>query len=116
MKKRTQTRKFSRPEQQRKAMFNILASQVFLAGRIKTTEAKAKELRIFAEKLLTKAKQGDLSARRHVLRFLDKKSAKKLIEEIAPKYKSRQGGYFRVIKLQPRAFDGAKMAIIELVE
>jgi len=115
MRKQKKGRKFSRPASQRKAMLNNLASQLFLKKRIKTTEAKAKELKSFSEKLLTKAKKGDLASRRYLARFLRKEAVKKLVEEIAPKYRGRQGGYTRIIKLRPRPSDGAKIAIIELV-
>ncbi len=115
MRKRISIRKFARPKSQRKALLQSLAMQLFLKGRIKTTEAKAKELRKTAEKFITKAGKGDLPARRQLLRSLSEKVVKKLIDEIGPKYKARQGGYTRVIKLGPRQSDGANMAIIELV-
>ena len=115
MRKLIKGRKFSRESDQRKALLKGLSAQLFLRGRIKTTEAKAKELKGKAEKFLTRAKKGDLSARRHLLRFLPKRIVKKLVDEIAPKYKDRNGGYTRVIKLGPRKSDGAKIAIIELV-
>jgi len=116
MEKRIKNRKFGRTESQRKAMLNSLAGSVFLKGRIKTTQAKAKELRRFAEKLITEAKKGDLSARRRLLRFLPEKIVKKIFDEIAPKYAERPGGYFRIINLNPRPSDGSKISIIELVE
>jgi len=84
--------------------------------RITTTEARAKELAPFIEKLITKAKKGGLSQRRQVARVLSKKSTKKLFNEIAPRYKDRPGGYTRILKLPPRESDGAKMAIIEFVK
>ena len=115
MKKKVQGRKFGRKIGQRKALLNGLAREVLLKGRIKTTEAKAKETRMFVEKFITKAKKGDLSARRHLLRYLSEQTVKKLFNEIAPKYKSRPGGYTRIIKLGPRKSDSAKMAFIELV-
>jgi len=115
MNKKKTGRIFSRVASQRKALMCGLARELFLKQRIQTTEAKAKELRPFAEKCLTKAKKGDLAARRHLVRFLAKNVVKKLVDEIAPKYKSRKGGYTRIIKLGPRKSDGAKMAIIELV-
>ena len=83
---------------------------------IKTTEAKAKEVSGFAAKFITRAKKKDLAATRYVLRFFTKKLAKKLVEEIAPRYKNRSGGYTKIIKLGERKRDGAKMAIIELVK
>lgn len=93
-----------------------LVRELFLREKIKTTEAKAKETRMLAEKFITRAKKGDLPARRYLLRFVSEKIAKKLIDEIAPRYKTRPGGYTRIVKLGPRKSDGAKMAIIELVK
>lgn len=95
-----------------------LALSLINHGRIKTTEAKAKELRPFIEKLLTKAKVGDLASRRVVISRLMNRApeVKKLFEEIAPKFKEVSGGYTRVLKLPPRLSDGAKMAIIEFVK
>ena len=87
-----------------------------LREKIKTTEAKAKEVSGFLEKLITKAKRGDLSSRRLLAGSLCQKSLKKLMEEIAPRYKERKGGYTRIIKLGPRKTDGAKMVFIELVK
>ncbi len=87
-----------------------------MRGRIKTTEAKAKELRPFIERLVTKAKPGTLAARRLVISNLGTSfRAKKLVDVIAPKYAARPGGYTRIVKLPPRQSDGAKMAIIEFV-
>lgn len=93
-----------------------LASALLLQEKIKTTEAKAKEASGFTEKFITKAKKGDITARRFLARFFTKKITKKLIEEISPRYKGRKGGYTRIIKLGRRKSDGAKMAIIELVK
>ncbi len=116
MRKLKQGRKFGRPASQRKALLKGLSAALFLREKIKTTEAKAKELKIVAEKQITRAKKGDLSSRRRLLRFLPKSVAKKLVDEIAPRYKQRPGGYLRIIKLGQRQSDGAKMAIIELVK
>ncbi len=84
-------------------------------GKITTTEAKAKELSSFAQKIITRAKKGDLVSRRFLAGYFKAKISKKLVDEIAVKYKDRKGGYVRIIKLAPRKSDGAKMAIIELV-
>lgn len=84
--------------------------------RIKTTEAKAKEVLPFAEKLITRAKKGDLSSRRILAGLFSPETVKKLMDEIAPRYKDRKGGCLRIIKLGPRQSDGAKIAIIELVK
>jgi len=93
-----------------------LATQLFQHGRIRTTEAKAKRLRPFAERLITKAKKGDLHNRRQVLRFIrDKSVVHHLFTEIAPTYAERPGGYTRITKIGPRRGDNAPMAVIELV-
>ena len=115
MRKLKQGRKLSREKDQRKALLKSLARAIFLHEKIKTTEAKAKEVSMFAEKCITRAKKGDLSSRRLLVKYFSKDLVKKLMDEIAPKYKDRKGGYTRIIKLGPRKSDGAKMAIIELV-
>jgi len=115
MKKLKKGRKFGRKRNQRKALMNSLARGLFLHGKMKTTEAKAKEVSIFAEKCITKAKKGDLAANRILAGYFSKTLVKKLITEIGPKYKERKGGYTRIIKLVPRKSDGARMSIIELV-
>jgi len=116
MKKRKKGRKFSRERDQRRALLKSLSRALILNERIETTEAKAKEVSRFVEKFITKAKKKDLSSRRHLLKFFSPKTVQKLMEEIAPRYKERRGGYTRVMKLGPRKTDGAKMAIIELVK
>jgi len=116
VRKRKQGRKLSREKGQRKALLKSLARALFLRERIKTTEAKAKEVSIFAQKCITKAKKGDLSARRHLARFFSKEVVKKLVDDLGKRYKDRPGGYIRIVKLGPRKSDGAKMVIIELVE
>ena len=93
-----------------------LATQLFEHGKITTTEAKAKRLRPYAEKLVTKAKQGTLHARREVMKVVrDKDVVHKLFAEIGPSFETRNGGYTRIIKTAPRKGDNAPMAIIELV-
>lgn len=116
MRKRNKARILSRTSDQRKALLKGLANNLFLHEKIKTTEAKAKELRGYAEKFITRAKVDNISNRRLMVRTLTQKTVKKLVEEIAPKYKDRNGGYTRIMKLGPRKSDGAKMAIIELVK
>ncbi|KKQ68066.1 MAG: 50S ribosomal protein L17 [Candidatus Nealsonbacteria bacterium RIFCSPLOWO2_12_FULL_39_31] len=116
MNKRKKGRKFSRKSDVRKALLRALISALFLREKIKTTKAKAKEMSGFAEKFITKAKKGDLSSRRILAGYFTPALVKKLINDIAPRYKERNGGYTRVIKLGPRKSDGAKMAIIELVK
>ena len=97
-----------------------LAKSLFEHGRITTTEAKAKRLRPYAEKLITTAKRGDIHARRQVAKVLFGKSGKDIIHvlftEIGPRYENRNGGYTRIVKLNPRKGDNAPMAMIELVE
>ncbi|XOB40444.1 MAG: 50S ribosomal protein L17 [Candidatus Nealsonbacteria bacterium] len=116
MKKRKKGRKLSRKSNQRRALLNSLARELFLREKIKTTEAKAKEVSGFAEKQITKAKIGNLSSRRLLARRFSPEVVKKMIDEIAPRYKDRKGGYTRIIKMGPRRSDGARMAIIELVK
>lgn len=116
MRKRKKGRKLSRKRNQRKALRAALASELFLREKIKTTQAKAKELSPFVEKQITRAKKGDLHSRRLLIRYFSAKIVKKLVDEIAPKYRERKGGYARIIKLGPRKSNGAKMAIIELVK
>jgi len=100
-----------------KLMLANLATSLFRHGRITTTEVKAKRLRPLAEQLITKAKRGDLHARRRVLTVVrDKDVVFTLFDEIAPRFANRPGGYTRIVKTGPRKGDAAPMAIIELVE
>ena len=93
-----------------------LATQLFQHGRIRTTEAKAKRLRPLAERLITKAKKGELHHRREVMKTIrDKDVVHKLFAEIGPFYEDRPGGYTRIIKAMPRKGDNAAMAVISLV-
>jgi len=110
-------RKFGRDKNQRKALLSSLALNLIVRGKIKTTMPKAKELRPFIEKLVTKAKKGDAATRRVVISKLSNRSkeVKKLFEVIAPKYMDKKGGYTRVLKLGARKADGAEMAIIEFI-
>ncbi len=116
MKKRKKGRKLSRKSNQRKALLKSLARELFLKEKIKTTEAKAKEVRGFVEKQITKGKAGNLSSRRLLAKNFSLKMVKKIVDDIAPRYKERKGGYTRIIKLGSRKSDGAKMAIIELIK
>lgn len=110
-------RHLGRTTSHRKAMLRNMATSLFKHGRIETTVAKAKELRVYAEPLITKAKQGDLHSRRVVARKIrDSEVLAKLFDEIGPRYAERPGGYTRVVKLGHRAGDAADVAIIELVE
>ncbi|OGZ65893.1 MAG: 50S ribosomal protein L17 [Candidatus Staskawiczbacteria bacterium RIFCSPHIGHO2_02_FULL_43_16] len=115
MRKRNKGRALSRPKNQRQALLKALATALFLNGKIKTTEAKAKELRSVSEKMITRARDKKMSDRRVLGQVLSPLVLKKLMDEIAPKYVDRQGGYTRITKMGPRKSDGANMVIIELV-
>lgn len=109
-------RKLGRDSSARKALLRGIVTSLFQHERIETTEAKAKELCKVADKMLTLAKRGDLHARRQVMAYMmDEDVVKKLFDEVAPKYKDRQGGYTRIIKAGVRQGDAAPMVIIELV-
>lgn len=116
MQKRKKGRKFSRERDQRKAFLRALATALVSNEKIKTTEARAKEVSVFLEKLIAQAKKGNLSSRRRLAGFFSKETSKKIMDEIAPRYKNRPGGYTRIIKLGPRKSDGAEMAIIEFIK
>jgi len=116
MRKRIKGRKLSRKEGQRKALLRSLARALFLKERIKTTEAKAKEVAGFVEKQISIAKRGDLPSRRLLLRHFSEDIVKKLMEEIGKRYKERNGGYTRITKIGLRKNDGAKMVLIEMVK
>lgn len=110
-------RKLSRTASHRKATLISLITSLLKYKRIKTTLAKAKETRGFAEKLVTKARKGDLHAKKQVMELIkDKEVVKELFSEIIPKIGDRPGGYTRVVKLGNRMGDAAQMAIIELVD
>jgi large subunit ribosomal protein L17 len=117
MRHHNNVRKFNRNKNQRNALLKGLISSLIIHGKIKTTEAKAKELRPAIEKLITKAKVKDLSSRRLIISKLNNSTLEtnKLINEIALKYEDRKGGYTRIIKLPRRVGDASKMAIIEFV-
>jgi len=115
MRKRKKGRKLSRKRDQRRALLKSLARNLILKEKIKTTEAKAKELSRFVSKFITHAKKGNLASRRYLARFFSPEVVRKLINEIGPRYKERPGGYTRIIKLGARKSNGAKMVIIELV-
>ena len=109
--------KLGRTAPHRKAMLSNMMASLFINERITTTQTRAKELKRTAERVLTCAKRGDLHARRQVLRVIaDKQVVAKLFDELGPRYKGRNGGYTRVIKLGPRRGDGAFMSIVELVD
>ena len=117
MRHRKAGRQLRRTSEQRLALLRNLATSLIEEGAIETTEAKAKELRPFVEKLITKAKSGTLHARRLAVRHVHKReTADKLFREVGPKFATRPGGYTRILKLGHRRGDGADMARIELVE
>jgi len=109
-------RKLGRTSEHRRALLRNLASDLFRHERLKTTVPKARELRPFAERLITLARRDDLHARRQVVRQIgDKDVVKKLFDTLGPRFAQRPGGYTRALKLGPRPGDGADMAIVELV-
>ncbi len=111
-------RKFGRERGQRTALLRSLARELILQEKIKTTEARAKEIRPVVEKLVTKAKNPTLANRRALIASLastDHEPVQKLIDTLAPKFKERAGGYTRITKLGQRASDGAPLAMIEFV-
>lgn len=109
--------KLGRPANQRKALLQSLAKAILINGKIKTTDAKAKELRRMVERLVTYGKKGTVHTRRLAYRILqDRDLVKKLFEHIAPQYATRNGGYTRVIKLGYRDNDSAAVSLIEFVD
>jgi large subunit ribosomal protein L17 len=116
MRHRAKGRQLSRTSSHKRALLNNMASSLFEHGRVVTTEAKAKELRPFAEKLITLARRGDLHARRLVERRIkDRDTLGKLFSEIGPRFAARPGGYTRILKMGHRPGDGADIARIELL-
>ncbi|HIP46995.1 MAG TPA: 50S ribosomal protein L17 [Campylobacterales bacterium] len=109
-------RKLGRTSSHRKALLKNLSIALVKSEKMETTLPKAKEIQSFFEKLITKARVGDFNAHRAIFAVLqDKETTNKLVEEIAPRYKDRTGGYTRIIKTRMRRGDAAEMAIIELV-
>jgi large subunit ribosomal protein L17 len=116
MKHGRKIRKLGRTSAERRALLRGLATSLFRYGRITTTLPKAKGLRPFAERIVTHAKSGTMSARRLIRRSIeDREILSKLFSEIGPKYKERNGGYTRILRLGNRLGDNATQAIIELV-
>jgi large subunit ribosomal protein L17 len=110
-------RKLNKTSSHRKAMFSNMTASLLLHEQIKTTKPKAKDLRVFVDKMITLGKRGDLHARRQALSFLQNKAVvAKVFEALAERYKDRQGGYSRVLAAGYRYGDAAPMAIIELVD
>lgn len=109
-------KKLGRTKSHRKAMLANMAASLFLYHVVKTTDAKAKEVRKLVDKLITLAKRGDLHAHRQVYDVIkDRKLVKKLFDEIAPKLVDREGGYTKVLKLRTRRGDGASLSVIKLL-
>ena len=116
MRHQAKGRQLSRTSTHRRAMLSNMATSLFLHGRVVTTEAKAKELRPYAEKLITLARRGDLHARRLAARKVRERDAlTKLFSELGPRFAGRPGGYTRILKLGHRPGDGADVARIELL-
>ena len=109
-------RKLSRPTSQRILMYRSMVTDLLRHERIRTTEAKAKEIRGLAEKMISLGKKGSLSHRRQAIGFItDESVVRKVFDDLAERYADRDGGYTRVIKMEPRKGDGASMALLELV-
>ena len=116
MRHRVKGKKISRDSAQRKALLRNLVTSFLEKERIRTTLAKAKSTRPLAEKMITLGKKNSLYSRRLALRFIYKRDVvKKLFDEISPRFSERPGGYTRIVKIGPRAGDGAEMAVLELV-
>ena len=110
-------RKLGRDSAQRKALYSGLAGALIEHGRIRTTEAKAKEVRPIAEQMITLGRRGDLHARRQAMAYLrSQQVVHTLFAEVAPRFKDRPGGYSRIIRIGPRPGDAAEMAYLELVD
>ncbi len=117
MRHRKKGRTLSRTASHKKATMRNMATSLFRHERIETTTAKAKELRPFAERLITLGKRGDLHARRLAGRLIaDRQVLGKLFDDIGPRFAERPGGYTRILKLGNRRGDAAEMALIELVD
>ncbi len=109
-------RKLGKPTDQRMAMLRGLVTDLLNYGQIKTTVTRAKEVQPLAEKMVTLAKDNNLASYRQALAFLTQEDvAKKLFDQIGPKYADRNGGYTRIVRIGPRRGDAAEMAIIQLV-
>jgi len=110
-------RKLGRDSAHRKALYANLTASLIEHGRIKTTVAKAKEVRPVAEEMITLGRRGDVPARRQALKFLRSQDVvHKLFSEVGPRFSDRSGGYSRIVKLGPRQGDAAEMAYLELVD
>lgn len=109
-------RKLGRPSDHRKAMLRNMVTSFLEHGKMMTTVTRAKETQSIAEKMITLGKRNDLHAKRQALEYITKEDVvKKLFDEIAPKYKERNGGYTRIAKVAPRRGDAAEVVVLELV-
>lgn len=116
MRHRRAGRRLGRTSSHRKAMMRNLVTSLLDHEKITTTDAKAKELRSVADKMITLGKRGTLHARRQALSFIrDNRVTKKVFEELSPRYSERMGGYTRVVKVGPREGDNAPLSIIEMM-
>ncbi len=111
--RRGNKRKFGRETDQRKALYKSLATALIDHGKIKTTQAKAKSLSSFVDRLVSKASSNDLNSRRLILKSIGEKATRKLMSDIGPRFKDKKGGYTRIIRLGQRKSDGSPMALIE---
>ena len=110
-------RKLGRDSAHRKALYANLTASLIEHGRIKTTVAKAKEVRPVAEEMITLGRRGDVPARRQALKFLRSQDVvHKLFSDVGPRFKDREGGYSRIVRIGPRLGDAAEMAYLELVD
>ena len=117
MRHRRAGRKLGRDSAHRRALYANLAGALIEHGRIRTTEAKAKEVRPIVEQMITLGKRGDVSAHRQAVAFLRSKGiAHTLFADVAPRFSDRPGGYTRIVKIGPRQGDAAQMAYLELVD
>lgn len=110
------TRKLGRATDSRQAMMRAMVTYLLENGKIETTVTRAKDVRSMAEKMITLGKNGDLHSKRQVYSYITKEGvAKKLFDEISPRYADRNGGYTRIVKIGTRRGDAAEMAILELI-
>ena len=121
MQHKNKTKEFGRVSKQRKALWRTMLGSLIMREKIKTTEAKAKELKMRVDKIINKAKKGEdklkkIAVVRDLKKEIPQMAVKKITGEFLNKFKSRKSGYARVIGLSPRKSDGAKMAVIELIE
>ena len=117
MRHKVSGRKFDRPTAHRLAMFRNLVTDLLRYEQLKTTEAKAKEIRGLAEKMITLGKDGSLASRRQALAYIyDKDVVRKVFDDLGPRYQARTGGYTRMVRIGPRLGDGAPIVSLELVE